>query len=204
MITTFFHDKSEKFSADLEIEGTTTSKTKIRMVLEFNDNKNRLYYGTIDKNGKVEVKIPALNDIEETKGNAILEVIADSTFFSPWESEFEIKTSKTVKIKEARFEAESETKVKLIENKETKPIVVKSDLKEKISEKSKSLVNSILEIYKKENLRNRIKIKSSLEDKKFNDDTILWANTVFEDSNSQKAKICCYYIEKFKAKGVDK
>jgi len=79
----FYSDKSEKFTADIEVDGTSISNTKVRMVLELNDNKNRLYYGTINKNGKVEVKIPALNDLTESTGKAILEIIADSTYFTP-------------------------------------------------------------------------------------------------------------------------
>jgi len=81
--TTFYHDKSEKFIADLEVEGTSINKTQVRMLLEFSSNHNRLYYGTIDEEGHVEVNIPKLNDINETEGKATLEVIAENSFFSP-------------------------------------------------------------------------------------------------------------------------
>jgi len=81
--TVFYKDKSEKFTCDLEVEGTSIKKTQVRMLLEFSNNHNRLYYGEIDENGHVEVNIPSLKDVDEDSGNAKLEVIAENSFFSP-------------------------------------------------------------------------------------------------------------------------
>jgi len=78
-----YKDKIETFQCDLEIKGAELAKSMVRLVLEFDDGQSRLYRGTLDYNGSCEVKIPALKEVTSAGGKAVLEVIADSTFFTP-------------------------------------------------------------------------------------------------------------------------
>ena len=54
----------------------------------------------ISKSGKCEIPIKKLKGLidEDTTGNIRLEVIAEDTFFTPWESDFEVETSKKVTV----------------------------------------------------------------------------------------------------------
>lgn len=92
----FYKDKSKLFECKLAIEGANTSDTKARLVLQFENKTNLLFYGNVDSNGKCSVNIPALKENYSSKGKAILEVIADSTYFESWEDNFEIEASKKV------------------------------------------------------------------------------------------------------------
>jgi len=79
----FYKDKGEKFTCDLDIEGASINESKVRLVLEFDKDKTYLFNGTIKGDGLCEVSIPPLKDISSSKGKAILEVIAESTYFTP-------------------------------------------------------------------------------------------------------------------------
>jgi hypothetical protein len=95
----FFKDKKRTFQCSVLVEGADIKNTTARLVLKFPEsNKNYLYYGTIDENSVCSIDIPALREVKDTKGQAILEVISESTFFEPWTSDFELKESKTVKV----------------------------------------------------------------------------------------------------------
>ena len=59
-----------------------------------------MFEGTIDKNGNCKVPIKKLRGLvnENDKGTIKLEVIAEDTYFNPWESDFEVDTSKKIKV----------------------------------------------------------------------------------------------------------
>lgn len=91
---TLYSDKLNNFEAQIELEGASYNKTECRLVLESN-NGNLIYYGNVNSTGKVEIPIDkGLNEIK--KGSAKLEVIAESTYFIPWEDKFEVEASKKV------------------------------------------------------------------------------------------------------------
>ena len=78
-----------------------------------------MFNGSISNSGKCEIPIKKLKGLidEDTTGNIRLEVIAEDTFFTPWESEFEVETSKkvTVEVKSQTFKkpiVEAKVKVK--------------------------------------------------------------------------------------------
>ncbi len=79
----FYKDKGETFSCELEIEGAAISESKVRLVLDFDQDRTYLFEGKIKDDGVCEVQIPALKEISSKKGKAQLEVIAESTFFTP-------------------------------------------------------------------------------------------------------------------------
>lgn len=112
----FYNDKSKLFECNLSIDGADVDETSARLVLQFPNNRNLLFYGNVDRNGKCEVKIPALRELKESKGKAILEVIAESTYFESWSDDFELKASKTVVV-------EMIEPKKIVESEEVKPKV---------------------------------------------------------------------------------
>ena len=94
-----FTDKSELFECDIKLEGASLSKSKARLVVETSDY-SLLFDGSISSNGKCEIPIRKLKGLidENTTGNIRLEVIAEDTFFTPWESDFELDASKKVTV----------------------------------------------------------------------------------------------------------
>ena len=94
-----FTDKAELFECSISLQGASLKKSKARLVVETQDY-SLLFNGTISKGGKCEIPIKKLKGLidEDTTGNIRLEVIAEDTFFTPWESDFEVETSKKVTV----------------------------------------------------------------------------------------------------------
>ena len=124
-----FTDKSELFECDIKLEGASLSKSKARLVVETSDY-SLLFDGNISSNGKCEIPIRKLKGLidENTTGNIRLEVIAEDTFFTPWESDFEVDASKkvTVEVKSQQTKKPIvETKVEVNVKKDTPTITEK-------------------------------------------------------------------------------
>ena len=162
-----FTDKSELFECDIKLEGASLSKSSARLVVETSDY-SLLFKGEINSNGKCEIPIRKLKGLidENTTGNIRLEVIAEDTFFTPWESDFEVDASKkvTVEVKSQQTKKPIlETKVK-VKVKDEKPtitekqhvinlfkLLIKEDINvDNISFKRNEL-NNIVATYLKEN-----------------------------------------------------
>ena len=94
-----FTDKTELFECDIKLQGASLNKSKARLVVETSEY-SLLFKGTINSKGKCEIPIRKLKGLidENTKGNIRLEVIAEDTYFTPWESDFEVETSKKVTV----------------------------------------------------------------------------------------------------------
>ena len=111
-----FTDKSELFECDIKLEGASLNKSKARLVVETNDY-SLMFDGSINSSGKCEIPIRKLKGLidESASGNIRLEVIAEDTFFTPWESDFEVAASKkvTVEVKTQTRKPITETKVKV-------------------------------------------------------------------------------------------
>ena len=162
-----FTDKSELFECDIKLEGASLSKSSARLVVETSDY-SLLFKGEINSNGKCEIPIRKLKGLidENTTGNIRLEVIAEDTFFTPWESDFEVDASKkvTVEVKSQQTKkpiVETKVNVKVKEEKPTITekdhvinlfkLLVKEDINiENISYKRNAL-NNIVATYLKEN-----------------------------------------------------
>ena len=162
-----FTDKSELFECDIKLEGASLSKSKARLVVETPDY-SLLFKGDINSNGKCEIPIRKLKGLidENTTGNIRLEVIAEDTFFTPWESDFEVDASKkvTVEVKSQTTKkpiVETKVKVKVKDEKPTITekdhvmnlfkLLIKDDINvENISYKRNEL-NNIVATYLKEN-----------------------------------------------------
>ena len=162
-----FTDKSELFECDIKLEGASLSKSKARLVVETSDY-SLLFDGSISSNGKCEIPIRKLKGLidENTTGNIRLEVIAEDTYFTPWESDFEVDASKkvTVEVKSQQTKkpiVETKIKVKVKNEKPTITekqhvinlfkLLIKEDINvDNISFKRNEL-NNIVATYLKEN-----------------------------------------------------
>ena len=146
-----FTDKSELFECDIKLQGASLKKSKARLVVETQDY-SLMFNGSISKGGKCEIPIRKLKGLidEDTTGNIRLEVIAEDTFFTPWESDFEVETSKKVTV-----EVKSQTTKKpIIEAK----VKVTSSEQQHVVNLLKLLVNENINIknisYKRNKLNN--------------------------------------------------
>ena len=137
-----FTDKTELFECSISLQGASLKKSKARLVVETQDY-SLLFNGTISKSGKCEIPIRKLKGLidEDTSGSIRLEIIAEDTFFTPWESDFEVDTSKTVTV-----EVKSQTTKKpIIEAK----VTVKGD---KVTINEKQHVINLLKLLIKEEI----------------------------------------------------
>tara|TARA_R110000822_G_scaffold25937_5_gene78459 strand:- start:2151 stop:2753 length:603 start_codon:yes stop_codon:yes gene_type:complete len=103
-----FTDKQELLEATVQLEGVSVTNTTCRVVVE--TSKYNLVFDGIINGDRCEVPINALKGIlsENDTGKMYLEIIAEGTYFKPWESEYIVYTDKKVtvevvdrKIKEA-------------------------------------------------------------------------------------------------------
>ena len=163
-----FTDKTELFECNISLQGASLKKSKARLVVETKDY-SLLFNGSINSNGKCEIPIRKLKGLidEDTNGSIRLEVIAEDTFFTPWQSDFEVETSKkvTVEVKTQTtqkpiLEAKATVKPQQVTISEKKHVVnlfkllIKEDINiDNISYKRNKL-NNIVATYLKENTVN--------------------------------------------------
>ena len=93
---TLYSDKKNIFECDIQLEGASLSQAFARVIIE-GDDLNLVFNGTITKEGNCKIEMPKLK-ILEGSGNIKLEVIADDMYFNPWESDYELKKSKSIKV----------------------------------------------------------------------------------------------------------
>ena len=155
-----FTDKSELFECDIKLQGASLKKSKARLVVETQDY-SLMFNGSISTSGKCEIPIRKLKGLidEDTTGNIRLEVIAEDTFFTPWETDFEVETSKkvTVEVKtQTTKKPIVEAKV-IITNSEQQHVInlLKLLVKENINIKNisykRNKLNNVVATYLKEN-----------------------------------------------------
>ena len=167
-----FTDKSELFECDIKLQGASLKKSKARLVVETQDY-SLMFNGSISKGGKCEIPIRKLKGLidEDTTGNIRLEVIAEDTFFTPWESDFEVETSKkvTVEVKSQSFKKPIvEAKVRITNSEQEHVInLLKLLVNENINIKNisykRNKLNNIVATYLKENtVKNTEKVISGV------------------------------------------
>jgi hypothetical protein len=142
MAYSLYTDKPNKFNCNIEIEGTSLSKSKVRLVVE-TDEMSYMFNGIIESTGICEVNIPKTKHFlpEGTKGNMRLEVIADDVYFEPWSSDFSVKTNKKVNVVVAeQVEEKPKMKVQVIEQKEEVKITESEDKKVIVTKKPTNIL----------------------------------------------------------------
>lgn len=163
-----FTDKTELFECSIKLEGASLTNSKARLIIESTDI-NLLFNGEIDGTGKCKIPIKRLRGLlnEETKGTIKLEVIADDTYFTPWESPFTVQASKklTVEVKSQQVDAllESTTPKVIVESVKNieRPLVtqeIPTSIQEHVQKLFKLLTKEDINIknitYKKDKLNN--------------------------------------------------
>lgn len=140
---TLYTDKQELFECSISLEGASVKNSQARLVVE-SDNLNLLFKGTIDSNGKCTVPIKKLKNLleESTKGKIRLEVIAEDTYFTPWESDFEVETARKVTV-----EVKSQTNKNTIAEGKTGVTVKNIKVGDHIQNLSKMLVRENINIH---------------------------------------------------------
>ena len=167
-----FTDKSELFECDIKLQGASLKKSKARLVVETQDY-SLMFNGSISNGGKCEIPIRKLKGLidEDTTGNIRLEVIAEDTFFTPWESDFEVETSKkvTVEVKSQTLKKPIVEATVKITNSEQEHVVnlLKLLVNENINIKNisykRNKLNNIVATYLKENtVKNTNKVISGV------------------------------------------
>jgi hypothetical protein len=144
-----FTDKTELFECDINISGASLSKTSARLVVE-TPELNLLFKGEVDSKGKCVVPIKKLRGLidESSQGSIKLEVIAEDTYFIPWESEFSVEQSKKVTVEVISQNRENSS---LVES--TTPTIQVSGIKENVVTLSeKQHVLNILKLLIKEDI----------------------------------------------------
>ena len=139
MIYNLYTDKPNKFNCNIEIEGTSLSKSKVRLVVETED-MSYMFNGKIENNGLCEVNIPKTKHFltEGTQGLMRLEVIADDVYFEPWSSQFNVKTNKKVNVVVSeQVEEKPKLRVQVMEQpqEEPKPRIVETKKSQSTSPK---------------------------------------------------------------------
>ena len=121
---TLYSDKNNIFECDIQLEGASITQAFARVIVEGN-NLNLVFNGDITSEGNCRIEMPKLNMLKEG-GEMKLEVIADDMYFNPWNSDFELKKSKsvTVEVKQPTDKVIKENKatVKVNVPKETKRV----------------------------------------------------------------------------------
>ena len=135
---TLYSDKQNIFECDIQLEGASLSQAFARVILEGN-NLNLVFNGEITSDGNCRISLPKLSMLNEG-GEIKLEVIADDMYFNPWNSEFELKKSKsiTVEVKQPSHNIikENKAKVNVKINNET-PVTKKKKVSKPIIKESK-------------------------------------------------------------------
>ena len=123
-----YTDKKENFQCSIELSGVSLSKSQARLVVETSE-LSLMFPGTINSDGTCSVPVKKLKGLlpESAKGQISLEIIAEDTYFRPWQSDFAVETAKKVTV-----EVHSQSKP-LVES--TKPTVKVKDLPIELSER---------------------------------------------------------------------
>jgi hypothetical protein len=103
-------DKNSNFECRIELEGASLKNAIARIVVE-SQKLNLVFNGTITEHGKCTVHIQEMKGLleEHTKGKIWLEVIAEDTYFQPWESNFEVVPSKKMTVEVVSATTQSTT-----------------------------------------------------------------------------------------------
>jgi hypothetical protein len=180
-----YTDKTELFECTIKLEGASISKSKVRLVVESTEI-NLLFPGKIDTDGKCTIPVSKLKGLldENTQGNIKLEVIADDVYFTPWESNFIIETSKKLTVEvtsQAAALIESQSPRVTVEvhkdmqepsEKQEVPSLIQEHIVKLFKILTKEDINIKNIVYKKDKLNNIVA-------------TYLQENTIPEEKNSE-------------------
>ena len=119
-----YTDRKENFSCDIALEGARLNEAFARIILETNE-LSYVFNGQIDGNGKCRIPIRPLKGLMEVRdmGKMVLEVVADDTYFQPWESEFVVDAHKKLAVKVNEQSHPSKAKISVSINNKKKKVI---------------------------------------------------------------------------------
>jgi hypothetical protein len=134
-----YTDKVNKFSCNIQVEGTSLANSRVRLVVE-SDDLTYMFNGQIYDEGTCEVTIPKTKQFlpEGKKGMMRLEIIADDVYFEPWNSVFTVEQEKKVAVVvKEQIDTKPKITVEVTQPKEEKKPVVetKEPVKQRVVEK---------------------------------------------------------------------
>jgi len=149
-----YTDKQELFECDIQLEGASLTDSKARLIIETEDLA-LLFKGKIDKGGKCQIPVKRLKGLlgESVKGTIKLEVIAEDTYFTPWESDFEVEASKKVQV-----EVKSQIKEVI---KESKPSVKVKNINEVTNEEKDHVLNILRLLIREDINLNNVSVRKN-------------------------------------------
>ena len=192
-----YKDSTSSFECDVVIEGASYSKSQARLVLTFKDRTLMFESDLIDN--KVSIKIPALHDIDDSFGRATLEIIADSTYFKAWWSDFELLRKKNVAVKEIQVDETDQARITISEVEAVEYEVREEEelkLKESVSPKNYRFVKTMIEKFNELEESAQHEIMDSIDSVELREEITDWADTVFENTTTREAKFCMYEIQR--------
>ena len=159
-----YTDKKEIFECEISLDGASLNDSVARLVVE-TPQLSLMFNGDISQTGKCTIPVKKLRGLldEAVSGKMKLEVIAEDTYFSPWESDFTVETSKrvTVEVKSQSkpiVSSKPKMKVNVIKEKLDEEIVIVDDTPITISERQ-HIVNIMKLLIKEDiNIKN-LKVK---------------------------------------------
>lgn len=156
-----FQDKQELFEAKIKIEGASLNESFCRLVVE-SEEWNLVFKGEIDKSGNCVIPIKKLRRVlpEGTVGTMKLEVIAEDTYFVPWESEFEVETAKSVQV-EVKQQTNKNTKVVMETVKPKAEATVSQQVKKTTIKETKTNNHEVLKYFTKQLISEGITLKNA-------------------------------------------
>jgi hypothetical protein len=153
-----FTDKAETFECNIQLEGASLRNSQARLVIETKDI-SLMFKGEISADGACKIPIKRLKGLldESARGQMKLEVIADDTYFMPWDSDFEVATSRkvTVEVKNSASRPilkETQAKVTIKNNPPAQPKKSKTTISENLVNSRKAHIINILKLLKNENI----------------------------------------------------
>jgi hypothetical protein len=153
-----FTDKAETFECNIQLEGASVRNSQARLVVESKDI-TLMFRGEIDGSGTCKIPIKRLKGLldESASGTIKLEVIADDTYFVPWDSKFQVETARkvTVEVKSTQTAPvlqETRAKVTVTKTTAKTTAVAKNSLKESLTSSRKKHIVSILKMLQSENI----------------------------------------------------
>ena len=189
-----YTDREENFNCDISLEGARLKDSFARIILE-SSNVNLVFNGTIDAGGKCEIPIKPLKHLLENndKGKMILEVVADDTYFSPWESEFVVDSFKKLEVKINESSIPNKPKISVSVVKPTKEKIVEQS---KPKKKIKTLtITTIVSELKKDLSNNGITASNIKNKKKVMSERITHYFNKKKIDNKYKVKILTKLVE---------
>ncbi len=184
---TLYTDREENFNCEIALEGARIRDSFARIILETHDF-NLAFNGTIDEQGRCDIPIKPLKHLLENrdKGKMVLEIVADDTYFRPWESGFIVDSYKKVEVKINEISMPSKPRISVSVVQPEKKLKEKIKKVEKPVQKTKKKLT--LEIIINELKHNLIKKGVTAENLANNKKTMSRVVTEYFKENKIKAK----------------